>query len=66
MGLDLEAIEYRSNRFLARLEGKQQGSAGLAAQMSAMDVPDLIAEIRRLSHRDDVDERPVEAGGQPS
>ncbi len=56
MGLDLEAAERRSERFLARLAGKQEGSVSLAGQISAADVPDLIAEIRRLSGRDDVEE----------
>lgn len=45
---ELEAIEHRSERFIARMTGKQEGSTSLAAQISAMDVPDLLAEVKRL------------------
>lgn len=48
-----EAIRHRSDRFLARLSGAQEGSVALAAQMSAADVPDLLDEIGRLQR--DVD-----------
>lgn len=46
--IDLEAVERRSDRFVARLSGKQEGSTPIAAQQSALDVPDLLAEVRRL------------------
>jgi len=42
----LDAAERRSERFMARLSGKQEGSAALVGNLSAMDVPDLLAHIR--------------------
>ncbi len=39
------AVERRSQRFLNRMAGKEEGSTQLAAMMSAMDVPDLLEEL---------------------
>lgn len=53
---DLEAVEHRSLRFLARLAGEQEGSVSLAAQLSAADVPDLLTVIKELTeHLRDID-----------
>lgn len=46
--LNLEAIERRWDRVLARKEGRQQGEVGLVAMISAADVPDLLIHIKDL------------------
>jgi hypothetical protein len=50
---DLAAITSRSDRFLARLEGREDGSSALAAQLSAVDVPDLLQLIQNLAKERD-------------
>lgn len=47
----LAGIERRSDRFMARLEGRDPqdaGNAGLVGSLSAVDMPELLAEVRRL------------------
>lgn len=58
---ELEAISRRSSRFMARLAGEQEGSVALAAQMSAVDVPNLLAEVERLR----ADAKPADPSAAP-
>jgi hypothetical protein len=52
----MEAIQHRSDRFMARLSGVQEGSTALAAQLSAVDVPELLGIVKELTrHLKEID-----------